>query len=349
MSHSPIQLHACPTIRATPQFPYPAGFRFGLEAGDTSPERTLVEGVRSETERPHTRLGEVQRRSLLCNGVLLSEVMSISDAEEAADQGHYETDMSSSSGGRGRRHGSLVVAVKTEDGGRRGLAASSDSGNGAAWPPATRRQSRSTSPVSSSRAGAKISFWPRRPDSGSATGRTTSARRRSICSASVERSLRRLGTDYIDPSQVHCWDPETPVDETLAAIDPLYRSAAPPPPPADPPADQTVAVLRAVVDDLAASTHAIGELMQHQSADHPHGLRLGQGTLVGAHDQTKAAPASGESPGEPPSSKHHSRPEDKEQAERVSHVASRELLATAQGSGPGQAGSAGRCGPRTGS
>ncbi|WP_327188285.1 hypothetical protein [Streptomyces sp. NBC_01334] len=36
---------------------------------------------------------------------------------------------------------------------------------------------------------------------------------------------------------------------------------APPPPPADPPADPAIAALRRVVDDLAASTHAIGELM----------------------------------------------------------------------------------------
>ncbi|MFF8323000.1 hypothetical protein ACF06V_38395 [Streptomyces bobili] len=36
---------------------------------------------------------------------------------------------------------------------------------------------------------------------------------------------------------------------------------APPPPPADPPADQAVAALRRVVDDVAASTYAIGELM----------------------------------------------------------------------------------------
>ncbi|MET9663039.1 hypothetical protein [Streptomyces sp. NPDC006510] len=36
---------------------------------------------------------------------------------------------------------------------------------------------------------------------------------------------------------------------------------APPPPPAEPPAGPTVAALRRVVDDLAASTHAIGELM----------------------------------------------------------------------------------------
>ncbi|MGW4103083.1 hypothetical protein [Streptomyces sp. NPDC004976] len=38
---------------------------------------------------------------------------------------------------------------------------------------------------------------------------------------------------------------------------------APPPPPADPLADPTVAALCAVVDDLAASTHAIGEPLAH--------------------------------------------------------------------------------------
>jgi hypothetical protein len=36
---------------------------------------------------------------------------------------------------------------------------------------------------------------------------------------------------------------------------------APTPPPADPSADPTVAALRRVADDLAASSHAIGELM----------------------------------------------------------------------------------------
>ncbi|MFB6991422.1 hypothetical protein ACFC0C_24780 [Streptomyces sp. NPDC056178] len=35
----------------------------------------------------------------------------------------------------------------------------------------------------------------------------------------------------------------------------------PPPPPADPLADPTTAALRRIVDDLAASTHAAGELM----------------------------------------------------------------------------------------
>lgn len=40
---------------------------------------------------------------------------------------------------------------------------------------------------------------------------------------SVNRSLRRLGTDYIDIMYCHRFDPETPVDETLRALDDLVR------------------------------------------------------------------------------------------------------------------------------
>jgi aryl-alcohol dehydrogenase-like predicted oxidoreductase len=40
----------------------------------------------------------------------------------------------------------------------------------------------------------------------------------------VEASLRRLGTDYIDLYQVHCWDNKTPLVETLAALDSLVKS-----------------------------------------------------------------------------------------------------------------------------
>lgn len=40
---------------------------------------------------------------------------------------------------------------------------------------------------------------------------------------SCEESLRRLGTDYIDLYQVHCWDALTPLEETLAALTDLVR------------------------------------------------------------------------------------------------------------------------------
>ncbi len=41
--------------------------------------------------------------------------------------------------------------------------------------------------------------------------------------SSVEASLRRLGTDYIDLYQVHGWDLITPMEETLSALDQLVR------------------------------------------------------------------------------------------------------------------------------
>jgi 1-deoxyxylulose-5-phosphate synthase len=41
---------------------------------------------------------------------------------------------------------------------------------------------------------------------------------------SVEQSLRRLRTDYLDLYQVHAWDPATPIDETLGALDALVTS-----------------------------------------------------------------------------------------------------------------------------
>jgi aryl-alcohol dehydrogenase-like predicted oxidoreductase len=39
----------------------------------------------------------------------------------------------------------------------------------------------------------------------------------------AEASLRRLGTDYIDLYQVHEWDGQTPLEETLQALDDLVR------------------------------------------------------------------------------------------------------------------------------
>jgi aryl-alcohol dehydrogenase (NADP+) len=40
----------------------------------------------------------------------------------------------------------------------------------------------------------------------------------------VDASLRRLGTDYIDLYQIHRFDPATPIEETLEALDAIVRS-----------------------------------------------------------------------------------------------------------------------------
>jgi aryl-alcohol dehydrogenase (NADP+) len=40
----------------------------------------------------------------------------------------------------------------------------------------------------------------------------------------LEDSLRRLGTDYVDLYQIHRWDPRTPIEETLEALDSCVRS-----------------------------------------------------------------------------------------------------------------------------
>jgi 1-deoxyxylulose-5-phosphate synthase len=41
--------------------------------------------------------------------------------------------------------------------------------------------------------------------------------------ASIDGSLKRLGTDYVDLYQVHRFDPDTPVEETVQALDDIVR------------------------------------------------------------------------------------------------------------------------------
>lgn len=42
--------------------------------------------------------------------------------------------------------------------------------------------------------------------------------------AELDASLKRLGTDYVDLWQVHTWDENTPLDDTLSALESAYQS-----------------------------------------------------------------------------------------------------------------------------
>jgi aryl-alcohol dehydrogenase-like predicted oxidoreductase len=42
--------------------------------------------------------------------------------------------------------------------------------------------------------------------------------------AGIDASLRRLGTDYVDLYQIHRWDPETPIEETMEALHDVVKA-----------------------------------------------------------------------------------------------------------------------------
>src|SRR6202012_184185 len=40
----------------------------------------------------------------------------------------------------------------------------------------------------------------------------------------IDASLKRLGTDYVDLYQIHRWDHQTPIEETLEALNDVVRA-----------------------------------------------------------------------------------------------------------------------------
>lgn len=46
---------------------------------------------------------------------------------------------------------------------------------------------------------------------------------RKVIMTEVDNSLKRLGTDYIDLYQIHRWDPNTPIEETMEALHDLVK------------------------------------------------------------------------------------------------------------------------------
>src|SRR5437667_12177327 len=61
-------------------------------------------------------------------------------------------------------------------------------------------------------------YFPMRPD---VNGRGLS---RKTIMTEIDHSLRRLGTDYVDLYQIHRWDYDTPMEETLEALHDVVNS-----------------------------------------------------------------------------------------------------------------------------
>jgi 1-deoxyxylulose-5-phosphate synthase len=68
-----------------------------------------------------------------------------------------------------------------------------------------------------------IAFQGSFSNSGSQRPNTAGLSRKHIFEA-VEASLKRLGIDYIDLYQIHRWDYETPIEETMEALHDLVKS-----------------------------------------------------------------------------------------------------------------------------
>src|ERR671935_2472785 len=71
--------------------------------------------------------------------------------------------------------------------------------------------------VNLGKSGLKVSFPTRK-------GPNARGLSRKAVLAEVDASLRRLGTDYVDLYQIHRWDDETPITETMEALHDVVRA-----------------------------------------------------------------------------------------------------------------------------
>ena len=56
------------------------------------------------------------------------------------------------------------------------------------------------------------------------TGPNSAGLSRKTIMTEIDRSLARLGTEYVDLYQIHRWDPTTPIEETLAALHDVVKA-----------------------------------------------------------------------------------------------------------------------------
>ncbi len=70
----------------------------------------------------------------------------------------------------------------------------------------------------------KVLISTKRPSEAVRAQGTTPGSSRQHLLNSVEASLRRIGTDYIDLYQLHAFDALTPVEETLGVLDEMVRA-----------------------------------------------------------------------------------------------------------------------------